>query len=254
MSDAPEDRRREAEALRAFFEVQLAFAGRIAPRFAESFEAACLEFTNLHFRLGLGKVDPAAPSEAWRDYASGLAQRTDLAGRVDWTVAFFQTVRPVEDGKRRFGCFNFEMLADEPDVVRIHFNNRDSGGDVGPLARAKLEARLADLAAMFAVVRAEHPEARRVRGSSWLYNLEAYRRLFPPAYVASAVRPDRVRLNGTSSWGQVLDFRGCAKPEVCAALLHKAADPGLAAPCEAFPLRPLAVECAVGDFYALYGI
>lgn len=254
MSAPAHDRRRDAKALRGFFEVQLAFAELVAARFAETFEAACLEFTNLHWRLGLGKADPAAPSEGWRAYAEGLAQRPDLAARVDWTVAFFQTVTPVEDGKRRFGCFNFEMLADEPDAVRIHFNNRDSEGDVGPLAAAKREARMADLRTMFAAVRAEHPEARRVRGSSWLYNLEAYRRLFPEAYVRSVVRPDRVRLNGTSSWGQVFDFRGAMKPEICAALLRNAADPALEAPCAAFPMRPLQVESGVEDFYALYGV
>lgn len=254
MSAPTADRRRDAEGLRGFFEVQLRFAELVAPRFAESLERACLEFTNLHWRLGLGVADFAAPSPGWLDYARGLRACEGLAERGDWTVAFFQTVTPVETVQRRFGCFRFEVLAEEPEVVRIHFNNLDSGGDVGPLARAKLEARLADLRAMFAAVRAEHPEARRVRGSSWLYNLEAYRRLFPQAYVASAVRPDRVRLNGTSSWGQVFDFRGAMKPEVCAALLRNAADPALEAPCVAFPMRPLAVESAVEDFYALYGI
>jgi hypothetical protein len=37
---------------------------------------------------------------------------------------------------------------------------------------------------MFAHIRQHVPQATAVRGNSWLYNLEAYRRLYPPAYTA----------------------------------------------------------------------
>jgi hypothetical protein len=60
---------------------------------------------------------------------------------------------------------------------------------------------------MFGFIRREHPaDARYVAGGSWLYNLEAYRRLFPPAYLASLrihTRPGA--LTGGSWWGQFID-------------------------------------------------
>jgi hypothetical protein len=81
----------------------------------------------------------------------------------------------------RFGCFSFELLA-PGDVLRIHFSNRDSAGDCGPLVRAKADRRVEELREMFGYIRTHHQSTRTVRGGSWLYNLEAYRRLFPPEY------------------------------------------------------------------------
>ena len=47
----------------------------------------------------------------------------------------------------------------------------------------------------------------RVVGASWLYNLEAYRRLFPASYVATArVLPDRFR--HMPLWGQFVNRHG----------------------------------------------
>jgi hypothetical protein len=37
---------------------------------------------------------------------------------------------------------------------------------------------------MFAHIAEHEPQATTVCGASWLYNCEAYRRLFPPSYTA----------------------------------------------------------------------
>ena len=69
-----------------------------------------------------------------------------------------------------------------PARPQIHFSNRDSADDVGPLSRAKTPRRLAELKTMFGFIRETWPEAISVQGGSWLYNLEAYRlRLLPAA-------------------------------------------------------------------------
>lgn len=105
---------------------------------------------------------------------------------------------------------------------------------------------------MFSFIRANHSDAQAVRGGSWLYNVDAYRRLLPPAYVASAQPPVRVRLDGTSSWGQVLDFKGGVKPKIRAELLARARAVDLAAPWTAFPLPALAAGCTIDRFYQHY--
>ena len=43
---------------------------------------------------------------------------------------------------------------------------------------------------------------------------------YPPEFVASRSEPAAVRLDGTSSWGQLLDHRECVKPGVREAFLR----------------------------------
>ena len=106
---------------------------------------------------------------------------------------------------------------------------------------------------MFQAIRTYHPDARTIRGSSWLYNIDAYRRLFPPEYVAASFYPKQLRLNGTSSWGQVIDFRGQVKSDIRQALLDRIRHVDVDAPWKAFPLPALGVEASVEQFYRFYG-
>jgi len=252
MSPGAEARNEEAERLRPFFDVQLRLAEALAGRTSRPLSDTCLEFTNLHRRFGLGRIGQGAPLPQWVRFSEGLARCASQAERLDWTVAFFAAAPIQESATRRFGCFSYE-LAGEGDIVRIHFSSRDSD-DVSPLALAKVDRRLADLRAMFADVRDRHLGARTVRGGSWLYNLAAYRRLFPPAYAASVFTPERVRLDGTSSWGQLLDFRGEVKPAARQALLDALPTLDPAAPWTAFPLRALGAEAPIEAFYRFYEI
>ena len=245
-------RREQAERLRGYFEVQLLFAETIADRTSRTLSDCCLEFTNLHRRFGLGRADGGSHSPEWSRYAAELDRCASRPDRLEWTVAFFADAAPKESATHSFGCFSYELLSPDP-VVRIHFGNRDSADGCGPLARAKADRRRSELRAMFQSIRAHHPSARTVRGSSWLYNLEAYRRLFPPDYAASTFEPERVRLDGTSSWGQLLDFRGFVKPSVRQALLDNIANLDVAAPWKAFPLRALGAQGSIEPFYQFYG-
>jgi hypothetical protein len=252
MAEVIDGRREEAERLRAYFEVQLLFAQTVAERTARTLSAACLEFTNLHRRFGLGRIDGGSPSPEWTRYAAGLERCASGPDRLEWTLAFFAEAPPQPSAAQAFGCFSYELL-DADRVVRIHFSNRDSADGRGPLARAKADRRVAELGEMFGHVRTHHPGALTVMGGSWLYNLEAYRRLFPPEYAASVFQPERVRLDGTSSWGQLLDFRGCVKPAVRDALLRNLGDLDIAAPWKAFPLRALGARSAIEPFHRFYG-
>jgi hypothetical protein len=248
-----DERREEAGRLAGYFDVQLLFAEVIAERTSRAFSDACLEFTNLHRRFGLGRIEGGAASPEWARYAAGLERCGSRADRLAWTLAFFVDAPPDTGAGRRFGCFSYELM-DQARIVRIHFNNRDSEGDVGPLARDKADRRRAELAEMFRFIRGRHPQARTVWGGSWLYNLEAYRRLFPPDYAASVFVPERVRLDGTSSWGQLLDFRGVVKEPVRAALVENIGSLDVAAPWTAFPLRALGARAEVEGFYRFYGV
>lgn len=241
-----------ARRLRPYFELQLRFADALAECTGRPVDELALEMTNLHRRFGLGAPEADAPRPEWAAYAEGLRARAALADRVDWTEVTFVRSPEESSGRQAFGCFTY----DPPDAdgeVRIHFTNRDAD-DVSPLAAHKVPRRLEDLGRMFADVGGRHPQARAVRGGSWLYNTEAYRRLFPPAYGESRRPAGPVRLNGTSSWGQFLDHREAVKPAARDAFLANLARLDPEAPWEAFPLRALVARAPIGLFYAFYGL
>ena len=63
--------------------------------------------------------------------------------------------------------------------------------------------RFTDLAALFEHVKEPCPSLLQVAGASWLYNLDAYRRLFPISYLATAHVIHRFQ--NMPLWGRFLD-------------------------------------------------
>lgn len=247
-----------AERLGPYFEVQLRLAGRMAELTGAPLAEMALRHTNLHRRMGLGVNLPEQDgAPGWQDYARGLEHAPDLAAQVALSQATC-AANPPETiplaGQAGFGCF----ACDPPDaqgVVRIHFFNADTDVAGGPLASAKMARRRAELAALTRHVLETHPQATTIRGKSWLYNLEAYRRLFPSDYAGSRqVWTGSLHLTGTSSWGQLIDSRERVRSEVADALLANMAALDPERPWMAFPMRVLATEAPVASFAAEYGL
>lgn len=216
---------------------------------------ALARYTNLQRRFGLGDIDAGPPPAQWVGFAGEIEALTAPEQRLAFTKRFYVTAPedvPPPD-RRPFGCFSFDP-PDADGVVRIHFSNHDRADGVGPLSQAKQPRRLAELKAMFAAIREAHATAKTVQGGSWLYNLEAYRRLFPAAYGGSRTPPAFARLRGTSSWGQFLDHREAIKPDLRAAFLRNIQSIDVAAPWRAFPLPVLRTTAPIGLFYDLYGV
>jgi len=244
-----------AERLGPYFEVQLRLAGRMAELTGMGLGEAAFHNTNLHRRFGLGFSGITEPAAAWLDYAARLQATDGLAAQVAVTKAMFMAsadeVLP-HPGQEGFGCFAFDPPKDG--VVRIHFNNKDTDDAGGPLAAAKIVRRRAELAAMTRRIAERHPDAAVIAGKSWLYNLEAYRRIFPPEYAATRdAAPGPLHLTGTSSWGQMIDSREAIRSDMRDALVANLAALDPAAPWTAFPLRVLAVRAPLETFLRFYG-
>ena len=98
------------------------------------------------------------------------------------------------------------------------------------------------------------PGVERAAGVSWLYNLPAYRRLFPAPYLTTAeIAPQRFR--NMPLRGQFLDRQGTVRRAAATVLLDRLSrqtDMAQIAGC--FPLQPLAVEAPLAEFYRFYGI
>jgi hypothetical protein len=167
---------------RPFFDLQLRFAQKVARLSGLPLARVILDYTNLYVRFGLGRdFDAAHPT--WRQYVAGLQGPDD---RGEWTYRFYlrrpeATVAPATVAT--FGCFAYARSSS--DRIRVHFLNVETDGR-SPLAADRIDRRRAELAALFRHVKRARPGPLQVVGASWLYNLDAYRRLFPVAYVASA--------------------------------------------------------------------
>jgi hypothetical protein len=117
-----------------------------------------------------------------------------------------------------------------------------------------MSLRLTELRQMFTEIRHKVPQATNVVGGSWLYNLEAYRRLYPPQFSQSAyIGKDDV--NFMAQWGQFLASDGGMRAETTQAFLDclqqkQSVDELL----DCFPFPVLRLEYEIGAFYDFYGI
>ena len=235
-----------------YFALQLRLAALMAERKSLPLREAMNLYTNLRRRFGLFEED--AP--AWLDFLDVIEAAKTEADRLALTMARFRAAPefPRPAYQVAFGCCACDPPDDEG-VLRIHFTNREMGIEPGPLSATRMDYRLAELGEMFTFIRGDFPKARRVLGGSWLYNLEAYRRLFPPEYGASRRPTDEpVRLGGTSTWGQMVDHRGFVRPEAHVQFLASLEAIDIDRPWLAFPLRAMNATAPVEAFFDFYGV
>jgi hypothetical protein len=243
----------KAGRFRDFFDLQLRFAEAIAGKSAIPVDEAVLRYTNLHRRFALGDVMGDEPHPSWHAYAHELSRLASHDARAAWTQVFYAQApdERLSFPEHVFGCFYFHASHDS-EIVRLHFYNRDP---LGPLSAARAEQRRRELADMFACIRQRFPHVERVEGRSWLYGTEAYRRLFPEAYVQSRVAIENdERLQGMSRWGQFLDREGRVKPALKQAFLRNLAQLDTDRLWLTFPLPSFRVSAPIGLFYSHYGI
>lgn len=230
-----------------FVELQLRFARRAAALGTHDFAEAMTQLTNLHRRLGFG--DPGEPAdERWIRYLDGLDAQPDLAEQVRWTVDFAASrsaVPPPSSAVARAGPFSIHVLGD---LLRTHFVPK-AADSTSPLDASRLPLRRSELRAALAAASALCPNARRVRGTSWLYSTKAYCALFPPTHISSATeRTEVYEFQGSSAWGQFLDHRGGVKADLAARFVAAVDNYDGTAPWRLFPIPTLNVESPIEAF------
>lgn len=162
----------------------------------------------------------------------------------------------------RFGCFSYFAHTggtgeDLNGRVDIHFSNAELDNE-GPLTREKTERRLHELKDLFTTIKREYPEAKYVRGDSWLYNIEAYKRLFPDTYTEhTEVDTSQGALATGRTWGQFCDDKLGLKSELAEQFLDnlralKEITPDSVR--EALPYQAFIVEAPIEEFYKKYGV
>ena len=227
-----------------FFDLQWRFAAHAAALAEIQLAEALFEYTNFYARFGLGR-DFDAANPTWRQYVEGL-QRS--ATPRDWTYDFYRSRLPDTGAPgvvASFGCFCYARHT--KGRIRLHFQNADGAG-ASPLAAHRQEQRHVELAELFEHVRRHEAATVKVTGASWLYNIEAYRRLFPREYLASAV-PSPPRFRGMPLWGQFLDRQGAIRQEAADSFMRQvSAQEDVLALGACFPYQVLALEAAASAF------
>lgn len=234
---------------REFFDLTYRFAQRIHCVTGLALDQALLRYTHLYLAFGLGRsFDPSVA-----DWAAFIAGLRNAADPVDWMYATYRRLvgyLPPRQPDLPFGCFSYAVWAGGR--VRLHFWNPERG--VSPLRREFIPTRMAELRDLFTHVRATVPGASKVVGGSWLYNIEAYRRLFPEAFLSTA-RAEEPEAQFIALWGQFVDHRRQIKTDMAAAFLQRV---GRAASLDeilrSFPYLVLRLEACIESFYTFYGV
>lgn len=231
-----------------FFDLQLQFAQTVAGLAGIPLDVALLDYTNLYVRF-VGNREFNRDDPIWSAYVSGLKSKIDL---VDWTYHFYSQ-RPhraePESVIATFGCFSYAL--GEPGQIRLHFHNADRSLH-GPLSDERVRSRLSELTSLVAHIRSQQGSAKQITGVSWLYNLRAYRRLFPGPYVRTAtVAANRFR--NMPLWGQFLNRHGDVRRDAATLFIRQVRDQtNLDNLAQCFPLQPLAASAPVEAFYDFY--
>ncbi len=236
----------------AYFELQVRFARRVSTLSGIPFHDALLHWTSFYKLLGAdGDFDPA--DTVWRGLLLHLHDDASLDEQTTAIYAYYlqrSADIPTFADHPHWGCFAYEWRP-EARSIRLHFGAMDSP-EPGPLSRQLIEARKAELRAMVSDAHRAHPEAEWVIGGSWLYNLEAYRRLFPTSFGQSAT-PDEPHIQFRALWGQFLRSDFSLEPDRATLFLARVSalsDIGEYAGC--FPFQVLLTRAPMRDFLDFY--
>ena len=242
------------ERLHDWFALQLHFADVFGSRTGLSPATVVTFYTNFHRRFGFGRPATDGQSPEWNEFVRQLVALPTRAERIECTKDFAQEHLGSWSGtdEREFGCFSFDPPRDG--VVRIHFAPNDKGGGMGPLSHLKSARRVQELREMFAFIRQEHrTSARQVAGASWLYNLEAYRRLFPSTYLESLeIHTAPAALFGGSWWGQFVDHAENIVAERASRFSQNLAQLDPAEVWRVFPLPAMTARAEIDVFHEHY--
>ena len=196
---------------RAYFAVQRRFAERWAALAPVPIETAYLECTTwYHQAAGLGReFDPRHPT--WQKLIAEVSDSADPDGVVH--AAALRNEPDVPPGP----ILDWSWDADDH-TVRLHFFPQRSA-DGHPLAHRHLPDRQREFRDLVRRAALEHPDDAWLRGRSWLYSIEAYRRIFPDVFIA-VLEPLEPDLQFLACWGQLLDGAWRTRTDVASVLLR----------------------------------
>ena len=236
-----------------FLILQVRFAQKIAEVSDQALENVLMDHTMLRNLFNL-RVSHDISNPLWDKFIEGLCASDNPE---DWTYNFYlqrlMVKSDVSDERRFFGCFSYVYPWRNTQKLRLHFENRETS-EHGALSKERMALRKSELLAMFQYIQANHPDVETVRGGSWLYNIPAYFRLFPPDYVKTA-KPVGYETTFWALWGQFVARKGSIRQPVAAQFLECLDKQRTIEDClQCFPYQVLRPECSIETFYSFYNL
>ena len=236
-----------------FLTLQVKFAQKIVEVSNQALADVLIDYTILRTLFDL-RVSHDTPNPLWNEFIQGFCTSDNPE---DWTYKFYRqrmTVNPdVSDDRRFFGCFSYVYPWRGTEKLRLHFENRETS-DHGTLSKERMAIRKSELSVMFRYIQANHPDVETVRGGSWLYNIPAYLRLFPPDYVKTA-KPVGYETTFWALWGQFVARHGSVRqPAAAQFLVCLKAQKTVEGCLQCFPYQVLRPECSIEIFYDFYNL
>jgi hypothetical protein len=242
--------RKEFDVPKEIFDFQLKFAREIAERTGEDVVETAKKYTGfLHF-FNLKDLKDAS-----KGYVDGLtAENIAESAYNNYLKLRKREPFPYRNEETGFGCFSYGYNP-ASETVTMHFKNAELDPKSGPLSADKIGQRKRELTDLLMHVKEHHPGAEKVKGGSWLYNLESYRRLFPDSYISTREpKSDENLWHSTAVWGQFMNSNYQLKQDLADSFLAKAKEVPINDLLSALPFRPLKVQGSIQDFYELYKI
>ena len=236
-----------------FLILQIRFAQKIAEVSDQALEDVLIDYTMLRTLFNL-RVSHDTPNPLWDAFIEGL-RPSDTP--EEWTYDFYFQRLAVQttpvDNRKFFGCFSYVYPWRGTRKLRLHFENRETS-EHGTLSKARMTVRKSEVSAMFRHIQANHPDVETVRGGSWLYNIPAYLRLFPPDYVKTA-KPVGYETTFWALWGQFIARKGSIRQPTASRFLECLSKQKTVDGClQCFPYQVLRPECSVETFYDFYSL
>lgn len=233
------------------FDIQIEFAKKFSELTNQTLEKALITHTALYRIFFVPSATFDETQLIWTTYLSLIKGRDIFEATYDYYKHTLIQRKVIDREKyNRKPCFIYEI---KDDSIQLHFNNNE-GSDPGPLSSERKINRVRELKDIFIEIKHKHPEIKTVTGSSWLYNLETYKRLFPAEYVLSArLAPNEFQ--SLDIWGQFLDSNFDIKNDFASNFLQNVrAAQNTKDLYASFYFQTLATKAEIRYFFVKYGV
>lgn len=232
-----------------FIELQLSFAKLLVGKLQINIKETILLYTNIYLMLTLDfSFDQA--NAIWQEFLA------DFEPTSEYIYNYYlktQNNPSRKDTKRSnyFGCYSYHY-EDTTNTIRLHFTNNDTSG-FGPLSSKRISRREKELTQMFQAIKNSHPNAALVKGKSWLYSLEAYKRLFPQEFISALQIFAEAEWQFMTRWGQFINSEGVVKKDLAQDFLACVKAKASIESClECFPFKIYVAQAPIKVFYLHY--
>ncbi|MEI6462525.1 MAG: hypothetical protein WCO33_02545 [bacterium] len=229
-----------------YIELQFIFANKVVEILGISFLSALFEYTSMPVRVGVPFSDMKTSNNNWIQFTNNIFTNKDIDIAYEYYVLVEKDNQEIRE---QHGFCSYDYLKSEY-LVNLHFKNNENP-EPGLLSDERMPARLKELKEMFSILKVEHPDAKEVMSSSWLFNIPKFNKLFPSEFFDNTfIKWD---FHSLGIWGQFIDKYGNIKTKMYEEFIEMIMNSNSIEELkEAFPLKCIKCWSKIEPFYKMY--